>query len=204
MCEPSARETGRSSFASKPLPERRLLSGVSWSRPRNAGEIARMYYELTDHFVVASDLGKTWEFFGAAENLPRITPPSLAFRILTPRPIVIGQDSLLDYTIRWAGVPIHWRTRIIDWTPERQFIDMQLRGPYTLWHHQHMFTPSEEGTICTDRVVYKVPGGPLGSVLNALVIRRQLLGIFRFRRRAIAGALGWVRAVQEDVVIRRL
>lgn len=163
-----------------------------------------MYHELTDHFVVASSPEKTWRFFSSAENLPRITPASLGFKILTPSPIAIGSDSLLDYTIRWAGIPIRWRTRIIDWSPPNQFIDLQIRGPYTLWHHQHTFKPVADGVECTDRVIYKVPVPIVGRIVNALVVKRQLLSIFRFRRTIIGQDLGWVRAVQPDVIIRNL
>jgi ligand-binding SRPBCC domain-containing protein len=163
-----------------------------------------MHYELTDRFIVKADLDRTWDFFSAAENLPRITPPWMRFKILTPSPIELGQDAILDYEIRWMGVPLHWRTRIIDWSPKRQFIDLQLRGPYALWHHQHTFTPSDEGTICTDRVTYRVPVPVFGRVMNALVVRRQLLEIFNFRRQVITAELGWVRGIQKNVTISKI
>jgi ligand-binding SRPBCC domain-containing protein len=162
-----------------------------------------MFYELTDQFIVRSDLQKTWDFFSRAENLPRITPAWMKFEIRTPQPIEIQQDTLLDYTIRWMGIPLRWRTRIIDWSPPRQFIDLQLRGPYSLWHHQHRFAACEEGTICSDRVTYKVPVPGVGRIMNALVVRRQLTGIFEFRRRVIAQELGLVREVQ-GVVVRAI
>jgi ligand-binding SRPBCC domain-containing protein len=162
-----------------------------------------MIYELTDQFVVSSDLQKTWDFFSRAENLPRITPAWMRFEIRTPQPIEIRQDSTLDYTIRWMGIPLHWRTRIIDWSPPRQFIDLQLRGPYSLWHHQHQFTECDEGTICSDRVLYKVPVPGVGRIMNSLVVQRQLIGIFEFRRKVITQELGWVRAVQ-DVAVRNV
>ena len=51
-----------------------------------------------------------------------------------------------------------WRTKIIDWSPPRQFIDLQVRGPYALWHHQHTFTPTPSGgTDCRDRVARGMP-----------------------------------------------
>lgn len=165
---------------------------------------SQMYYELTDHFVVASGAAETWDFFGKAENLPVITPPWLKFTVLTPSPIVIGAESLLDYTISWMGVPIKWKTRIIDWSPPRQFIDLQIRGPYTLWHHQHTFEPCERGTRCRDRVIYKIPVPGMDRVMNKLVVSRQLLEIFRFRRKVIGEKLGWVSAEQPDVMIRPL
>jgi ligand-binding SRPBCC domain-containing protein len=164
-----------------------------------------MYYELTDRFVVKSDAAATWAFFSTAENLPAITPPWLGFTIRSAGgPIKIERETLLDYTIKWLGVPMRWRTRIIEWDPPRSFVDLQVRGPYVLWHHQHRFEAVAEGTECSDRVIYKLPGGWLARPAHALVVRRQLMGIFRFRRKVIGERLGWVREVQEDVRIGRL
>ena len=164
-----------------------------------------MYYELTDHFEVAAHPERAWRFFSTAENLPLITPPWLAFTMSTRAPVTIGQDAVLDYTIRWLGVPVRWRTRIIDWSPPRQFIDLQVSGPYALWHHQHRFEPSQQGgTVCFDRVIYKLPVPLVRRLVHPLVVRRQLRAIFRFRRRVIGERLGWVGAVQDVVGIRRL
>jgi ligand-binding SRPBCC domain-containing protein len=167
-----------------------------------------VYYELTDHFEVAADVARCWDFFGRAENLPLITPPWLAFTIAMPEPLPeIGQDSVLDYAIRWVGVPVRWKTRIIDWSPPRQFIDLQVRGPYALWHHQHTFTrvPDADGgggVRCFDRVIYKLPLGPIGRMTHGAVVRRQLIEIFDFRRRIIGQHLGLTRALQDRPMIR--
>jgi ligand-binding SRPBCC domain-containing protein len=163
-----------------------------------------MYHELTDSFVVSSTLDRTWEFFSTADNLPMITPPWLRFTIDMPTGAWVTQDSVLDYTIRWMGIPIRWRTRIIDWSPMRQFIDLQLRGPYALWHHQHTFEEVAGGVLCRDRVIYRLPVPGMRRVAHALVVRRQLMEIFRFRRKVIGDRLGWVRANQADVEIGRL
>lgn len=160
------------------------------------------YFELTDSFEVPADVERTWRFFSTAENLPLITPAWMHFTIVTPGPIEIGADSILDYRVRVNGIPVRWQTRIIDWSPPRQFIDLQIRGPYTLWHHQHTFTPSAGGVTCSDRVIYKLPGGPIGKMVHAISVRRQLIEIFRYRRGVIAQQLGGLRAVQEDVTVR--
>jgi ligand-binding SRPBCC domain-containing protein len=163
-----------------------------------------MYHELSDRFIVSSSLEQAWEFFSTAENLPLITPPWLGFTNRSAAPVTIELGTVLDYTVRWLGVAIRWRTKIIEWSPPRQFIDLQVRGPYALWHHQHTFTPVAEGVDCEDRVIYEVPVPLVGRAVNALVVRRQLLDIFRYRRRVIGERLGWVRAVQADVEIKRL
>jgi len=163
-----------------------------------------MYFELTDHFEVAATIERTWGFFSSPANLPLITPPWLKFKLADSNPPTIERDSVLDYTISWLEMPVRWRTRIIDWSPPRQFIDLQIKGPYTLWHHQHTFTPSDRGVICADRVIYCPPMAWIGGAVHALVVRKQLLEIFRFRRKVIGEELGGMRALQEDVEVQRL
>lgn len=137
-----------------------------------------------------------------AENLPRITPPWLKFTLVNCPKIQLNTQ--LDYTIRWMGLPIKWRTLIIDWTPPHRFIDLQIRGPYTLWHHEHTFAPTDKGVLCTDRVIYKLPFPLIRRVVHPLIVKRQLIEIFRFRRKVIAQNLGWVGADQDDATIRPL
>jgi len=163
-----------------------------------------MYQELTDHFEVKSDIDRTWEFFSNAANLPLITPPWLKFTIAMNALPRIEQETVLDYTIRWCGLPIRWQTRIIDFTPKRQFIDLQTKGPYALWHHQHTFEPSDNGVICFDRVFYQLPVPGIRRIVHATIVRKQLTEIFRFRRRVIGEHLGWVRALQDDIRIEPL
>ena len=181
-----------------------MVESLAGSSANREGRYHRgMYYELTDHFVVKSTLADTWAFFGDAMNLPKITPPWMGFHVLTPAPIDMHTGTLIDYKVKVMGLPVKWRTRIIDWSPPRQFIDLQLRGPYTLWHHQHTFEQVDDGTACTDRVTYKVPAGGIGRLMNRFLIRKQLKEIFEYRSKIIDQTFGIVRVIQ-DVQIARV
>lgn len=129
-------------------------------------------------------LPEVFGFFARAENLGRITPPWMHFRIRTPLPIEMRVGARIDYTIRLAGVPVRWRTRIVAWEPMRHFEDVQERGPYALWEHAHHFAAREGGVLMADRVRYALPLGPLGRGVHALAVRAALAAIFdhRFQR----------------------
>jgi hypothetical protein len=53
-------------------------------------------------------------------------------------------------------------------------------------------------------VIYRLPVPLVGRVVHAWLVREQLLEIFRYRRKIIGQHLGWLRAVQADVEIRRV
>ena len=145
---------------------------------------------------------RVFAFFADAENLARITPPELAFRIRTPLPIALREGALIDYTIGLRGIPMRWRTRITQWAPGVEFIDEQLRGPYTLWLHRHSFRDDDAGgTIVEDEVRYRLPFGWMGDLAHPLV-RLQLRRIFTYRTTRVRELLGDSSTPSADEAVR--
>jgi ligand-binding SRPBCC domain-containing protein len=140
--------------------------------------------------AVAAGIDETFAFFSNAANLDAITPPSLGFTILTPLPIEMREGTLIEYRLGLLGIPIHWLTRIDEWTPGRSFTDTQLRGPYALWVHRHGFAPHRDGTLIQDRVDYALPLPRLTAPVHALFVRPMIERIFAYRRDVIARVLG--------------
>jgi ligand-binding SRPBCC domain-containing protein len=128
-------------------------------------------------------------FFADAFNLEAITPAWLHFRVLTPAPVTMAAGTRLAYRLRLHGLPLRWLTRIEVWEPPVRFVDVQVRGPYRLWHHTHSFEPDGDGTLMRDRVRYALPLGPLGEVAHALLVRRDLERIFAFRHAVVRARL---------------
>ena len=125
-------------------------------------------------------LEETFAFFSDAHNLEAITPPWLRFRILEA-PTELGEGALIRYELRLFGVPIGWHAEIARWAPPRAFTDVQAVGPYPLWEHAHRFSPVAGGTEIYDHVRYRVPGGPLGPLVQRLLVGRWLDEIFDYR-----------------------
>jgi ligand-binding SRPBCC domain-containing protein len=59
-----------------------------------------------------------------------------------------------------------------------RFVDVQTRGPYRHWRHEHVFEVVDGGTLCHDIVQYSVPGGQL---VDRLFVRPDLTKIFAYR-----------------------
>ena len=149
--------------------------------------------DCTQHLPQPPDV--VFPFFADAGNLDRITPPWLHFRILTPRPIAVQVGTVIDYRLRYRGVPVIWQTMIEDWSPGVRFVDRALRSPYAHWHHTHTFEPRGGGTLMRDVVRYALPLGPLGRAVHRLWVRRDVEAIFDYRRAAVESRLAeWLGA----------
>jgi ligand-binding SRPBCC domain-containing protein len=146
--------------------------------PRNPEHVLRTETRL------ALPQAEVFRFFAAAENLERITPPELNFRIMTPSPVVLRAGALIDYRLSLFGVPFTWRTEITEWDPPHSFVDTQLKGPYAQWIHRHWFREEDGVTVMGDEVRYRLPVPLLGEVGLPLV-KLQVGRIFRYRESRI-------------------
>ena len=155
------------------------------AQAREEGQTMKLLFSRNRQFTLQTELwlprarDEVFAFFADARNLETLTPPWLKFEVLTPAPIAMRPGTLIDYRIRVHGFPSRWRTEITAWDPPHRFVDVQLRGPYTLWHHTHIFEERAGGTLCLDHVRYRPRGGAL---VHWLFVRRDVERIFRYRQ----------------------
>ncbi len=135
--------------------------------------------------LVPLPVAQVFGFFSRAENLEKITPPWMRFRILSPLPIEMKKAAHIAYALRVHGVPMRWLTEIESWDPPGEFVDVQLKGPYKLWRHTHRFTAVGGGTRVEDVVQYALPFGWLGRLAHRLLVARDLQQIFAYRERQV-------------------
>jgi len=142
---------------------------------------------LTQETLLEAPIEDVARFFSQAENLGTLTPPGMAFEILTPRPIAMHQGAWIDYRIHLGPLPLRWRTVIEVWDPPAGFADSQHRGPYGCWWHEHAFERAGQGTRMRDRVFFSAPFGLLGRAAVPLLIAPKLRWIFGYR----SSGIGW-------------
>jgi uncharacterized protein (TIGR01777 family) len=149
-------------------------------------------YELRSRTVVDAPLDETFAFFSKAANLGVITPADMKFSIEGGIP-PMAQGALIDYRLRVGPIPVRWRTRIARWEPGHSFVDIQEKGPYRVWWHEHTFRADGNRTIMEDRVLYAAPLGILGRLANGLFVAPTLRKVFQFRGDVIRLRFGVVQ-----------
>jgi ligand-binding SRPBCC domain-containing protein len=152
---------------------------------------------MADHIMetrvwVGRSRAHVFALFDDPANLALLTPPSFRLR-LAAGPATMTAGAVLDYRLRWLGIPIRWRAYVREYDPPYRFLDVQLRGPYARWEHRHRFLEEDGGTVIEDRVVYRLPLGGLGRLAHAVFVGRQLQALWRYRTRRLAELLGPVR-----------
>ncbi|GHE23347.1 SRPBCC family protein [Sphingobacterium griseoflavum] len=142
-----------------------------------------MIYTLERTQFLSCSLEETWRFFTNPHNLATITPDSLDFTVLnTFDEEEIYEGMRINYYVRpLLGIRLAWQTKILEVHPQRSFVDLQEKGPYKLWRHQHEFFEEGAGVRMKDTVQYELPFGILGTLAHRIVVRKKLREIFDFR-----------------------
>ena len=135
--------------------------------------------------IVPKPIQEVYAMFENPYNLAILTPPWLHFLVTSKEKVEMRLGAEIDYSFRWLGVPMYWRTRITSHNPPTRFVDEALRSPYIFWRHLHTFEAVDGGTLVRDSVDYKLPFGPFGRLAHALAVRRNLTAIFTFRQQAL-------------------
>ena len=129
------------------------------------------------------DLQEAWSFFSSPKNLNVITPPEMNFKILSiSGGTKMHAGQIIKYKVNiFPLVPTTWVTEITHVSEPTSFVDEQIKGPYSLWRHQHHFKEVNGGVEISDTVDYAIPLGILGQLANAIFVSKELDTIFDFR-----------------------
>jgi ligand-binding SRPBCC domain-containing protein len=136
-------------------------------------------------------LDKDWEFLSNPKNLKELTPDYMSFDILSgnEKPMFAGQ--IIQYIVTpILGIKTKWVSEITQLEHKKYFVDVQLYGPYSLWHHKHFLKEIDGGVEFEDIIDYKVPLGFLGQIVHPFLVKPKLEEIFAYRQKKLIELFG--------------
>lgn len=101
---------------------------------------------------------------------------------------LIGLGEEVTWRARHFGVTHEHCSRITAFERPEHFRDVMVRGRFKRFEHDHHFADKGGVTIMRDVIVFESPLGPLGRLLDVLVLWRYLQKLIEQRNRVIKDA----------------
>lgn len=99
-----------------------------------------------------------WAWHAAPTAFERLGPPWWPMRLIRREGGLLA-GAITEFEVTRAGVPVRWLARHVEGVDERLFVDVQDRGPFRSWRHEHRFVPEDGGTRLEDEVTWEAPTG---------------------------------------------
>jgi ligand-binding SRPBCC domain-containing protein len=148
-------------------------------------------YQLHKKQNLPIDKKTAWEFLSNPKNLKIITPDYMSFDMTSKsdKPMYAGQ--ILQYIVTpLLGIKTKWVSEITHVEEGKYFVDIQLYGPYALWHHKHFINEIDGGVEMEDIIDYKIPLGFLGQLVHPFLVKPKLEEIFNYRTKKLEELFG--------------
>lgn len=94
---------------------------------------------------------------------------------------VMGLGDTVTWRAKHFGVPFTMTSRISEYDAPHRFVDEQVSGPFRRWWHEHRFEADGDETVMTDIAEFQSPAGPLGRLVDRLVLTRYLTRLLATR-----------------------
>lgn len=120
--------------------------------------------------VIRAPLDRVFWFLANGDNAPAWSVSVRSAHHETPPPIRVG--SLLVLKARAGRREYAWTQEVTGWEPPRSFSDRMVpgRGPFRSFEDWGKFEETPQGVQFTFGLDYTLPGGPLGWLVDRLVI----------------------------------
>ncbi|MCU0727125.1 MAG: SRPBCC family protein [Planctomycetes bacterium] len=138
---------------------------------------------------IAAPATAVWRWHERPEALADLIPPWDRVEVVSREGEGLAEGTRVTLRLRVGPFSRLWVAEHRAPVPNREFHDVQVRGPFAEWDHVHRFGPDgSDACVMTDEVAYRLPFGPLGALLLARSVRRRLERMFTFRHEAVARA----------------
>jgi len=97
---------------------------------------------------------------------------------------------IVTWRARHFGIMWTMTSKITEYDRPHMFVDEQHRGPFKKFHHEHRFTAIDDQTTeLVDVIEFQAPVGPIGRVVERVLLRRHLEQLIDLRNAELVAAL---------------
>lgn len=101
---------------------------------------------------------------------------------------LIGPGERVTWRARHLGIVQTLTSEIVAFDRPRHFRDSMVEGAFRRFDHDHDFVPEGDGTRMVDSFDFESPLGPLGRLVDRLVLRRYMTRLLAERAAEIKHA----------------
>ena len=118
--------------------------------------------------------------------LERLTPPYEHVQVLRREGTIRDGDRTV-LRMKLGPLSRRWVAEHRDYQPGRQFVDVQIRGPFEVWEHVHRVEPAgPDASVMIDEVSWRLPLGALGKAVASSMVEKRLGRMFAYRHDVLA------------------
>ncbi len=124
---------------------------------------------------------RVFAFHEQPDVLKILIPPWESARVIKAAGIAdVGSRAIIETKII-GPIAIQWIAEHTVYDPPHKFEDVQIKGPFRAWRHQHLIQPAAGGALLRDQIDYEPPLGFVGRLIAPLLIERRLKRLFEYR-----------------------
>ncbi|MDY6906089.1 MAG: TIGR01777 family oxidoreductase [Thermodesulfobacteriota bacterium] len=147
--------------------------------------------------TIDADVATVFAWHARQGAIERLSPPWDPLTVMR-RTGGIQEGAEVDLRMKMGPVPYRWHARHTVYEENSRFIDEQVRGPFALWQHAHLFHPAgADQCRLEDRITFRLPFSPITHPFFAGMVKRRLERIFAYRHRVTASDIRMHKAHQE-------
>jgi len=146
-----------------------------------------MMRKFVKQSVVMAPVEKVFAFHDRPEAIIDLTPPWAGMTLVQPATNGLQIGSRVILKVKMGPFTKTWVAEHTEYELNRMFADVQREGPFSYWYHRHLFEgKSDNSTLMTDEIEYKLPMGSLGDLCGHGIVENQLRRSFDYRHRIVA------------------
>ncbi len=114
-----------------------------------------------------------FQFLTKPANIISVSPtlPSLSFH--SPN-LLLGKGQIIHFSLSYGLFRLSWSSKISKYEPYSLIEDTLQQGPFKKWVHRLTFNSCGTHTVINNTIDFAVGMGPLGKIMEKLVVKYQV------------------------------